>query len=74
MNEGQVTMNKYLDELESDISELRTRLDYVESSFDNMKEDFECMETQLEDIESIIDSEYLNKKEIISRIQKILAR
>lgn len=67
-------MNKYLDELESDITELRTRLDYVESSFDNMKEDFECMEMQLEDIESIIDSECLNKKEIISRIQKILAR
>ena len=67
-------MNKYLDELESDITELHTRLNYVESSFDNMKEDFECMETQLEDIESIIDSECLNKKEIISRIQKILAR
>lgn len=67
-------MSRYLDELESDITELRTRLDYVESSFDNMKEDFECMETQLEDIESIIDSECLTKKEMVDRIQKILAR
>ncbi len=67
-------MNKYLDELESDISELRTRLDYVESSFDNMKEDFEYMETQLEDIESVVDSVCLTRKEIIDRIKNILSR
>lgn len=67
-------MNKYLDELESDITELHTRLNYVESSFDNMKEDFEHMETQLEDIESIIDNECFTEEGKISRIQHILAR
>ena len=67
-------MNKYLDELESDISELRTRLNYVESSFDNMKEDFEHMETQLEDIQSVIDSECLNEEEKFRRIDDILVR
>lgn len=67
-------MNKYLDELESDISELRTRIDYVESSFDNMKEDFEYMGTKLEDIESVIDSGCLTKGEMINKIQNILAR
>ena len=67
-------MNKYLDELESDISELGTRLDYVESSFDNMKEDFEHMETQLEDIESVLNNECLTEEGKISRIQDILAR
>ena len=67
-------MNKYLDELESDISELRTRLDYVESSFDNMKEDFESMESKLDDIQSVIDSEALNEEEKFGRIDEILAR
>ena len=56
-------MNRYLDELESDISELRTRLDYVESSFDNMKEDFESMESKLDDIQSVIDSGALTEEE-----------
>lgn len=67
-------MNRYLDELESDISELRTRLDYVESSFDNMKEDFESMESKLDDIQSVIDSECLNDEEKFRRIDDILAR
>ena len=67
-------MSKYLDELESDISELRTRLDYVESSFDNMKEDFETMENTLDDIQSLIDNEELNEEEKFRRIDEILAR
>lgn len=67
-------MSRYLDELESDISELRTRLDYVESSFDNMKEDFESMESKLDDIQSVIDSGALNEEDKIGRIEDILAR
>ena len=67
-------MNRYLDELESDISRLRTKLDYVESSFDNVKEDFESMEYKLDDIQSVIDSEVLTEEGKISRIDEILAR
>lgn len=65
-------MNKWLDELEDDISELRTRLNYVESSFDNVEENFEHMEAQLESIDFVIDDECLTKEEIISRIRDIL--
>lgn len=67
-------MNKYLDELESDISELRTRLDYVESSFDNMREDFKNMESKLDDIQWVINDEVLNEEEKFRRIDDILAR
>ena len=67
-------MSRYLDELESDISELRTRLYYVASSFDNIKEDFESMESKLVDIQSVVDSEVLTEEGKISRIEDILAR
>ena len=67
-------MNKNLDELESDISDLRTRLYYVESSFDNMREDFENMESKLDDIQWVINDEVLNEEEKFRRIDDILAR
>ena len=67
-------MNKNLDELESDISDLRTRLYYVESSFDNMREDFENMESKLDDIQWVINDEVLNEEEKVRRIDDILAR
>ena len=60
-------MNKNLDELESDISELRTRLYYVEISFENM-------ESKLDDIQWVINDEVLNEEEKFRRIDDILAR
>ena len=66
-------MSKYLDELDSDLEDLKDRVKYAIDSFDNMKEDFENMKWKLEDIEVIVkNNDSLEEK--ISEIESILAR
>jgi chaperonin cofactor prefoldin len=66
-------MSRYLDELDSDLEDLKNRVKYAIDSFDNMKEDFENMKWKLEDIEAIVKSND-SLEEKISEIESILAR
>ena len=66
-------MSRYLDELDSDLEDLKDRIKYAIDSFDNMKEDFENMKWKLEDIEATVKNNY-SLDEKINEIESILAR
>jgi chaperonin cofactor prefoldin len=66
-------MSRYLDELDSDLEDLKDRIKYAIDSFDNMKEDFENMKWKLEDIEDTIKNKD-SLEEKLSEIESILAR
>lgn len=67
-------MNKYLNELESDLSELETRIHYAQSSYDDVEKEFEEMEKKLDDISDVIVEDELTVEEKITEIKAILAR
>lgn len=67
-------MNEYLNELESDIEDIESRVNYALSSFKDVEREFENMESKLEDIQSVIDNEVLTPEGMISEIESILAR
>ncbi len=67
-------MNKYLDELESDLIELERRVNYVKDSFCDVEEEFEKMEEMIDDINTIIIEDEFTAEEKINKIKIILAR
>ena len=66
-------MNKYLEELKDDLSDVRQRLEYAESSYDDVENSFEEMDIKLDDIKDIIEDES-TAEEKVTRIKEILTR
>lgn len=66
-------MNKYLEELKDDLSDVRQRLEYAESTYDDVENSFEEMGIKLDDIKDIIEDES-TAEEKVTRIKEILTR
>lgn len=66
-------MSKYLDELDSDLEDLKDRVKYAIDSFDNMKEDFDHMQWQIDDIKTVLKSRQ-TAEEKLDEIDSIIRR
>lgn len=64
-------MNKYLEELKNDLSDIKQRLEYAESSYDDVEKIFEEIDIKLDDIKDIIEDK-LTAEEKVTKIKEIL--